>query len=98
MYWLKRLVLGLIALILVVIGALFALHNQHQVPLDLLWVSLPPASLALWLLLSLAIGLVVGILILGGHCFRLHRRLIRLRRQLSSMTPSSSERPPQGMQ
>lgn len=98
MRWFKRLVLGFIALILVVVGMLFALHNQYQVPLDLLWVSLPPASLALWLLLSLGIGLLVGILTMGGHCLRLHRRLVRLRRQLPSAAASRSEQPPQGMQ
>lgn len=100
MRWFKRLTLGLITLALVVVGACFALHNQYQVPLDLLWVTLPPASLALWLLLSLAIGLIVGILTMGGHCLRLHRRMARMRRQLLDTAPSSpsSAQSPQGMQ
>lgn len=101
MRWLKRLALGLIILVLLVTGARFALHNQYQVPLDLLWVTLPPASLALWLLLSLGIGLLIGILSMGGHCFYLHRRLTRLRRQISHKTPPQSSRSaqsPQGTQ
>lgn len=102
MRWFKRLALGFITLVLLVVGACFALHNQYQVPLDLLWVTLPPASLALWLLLSLAIGLVVGILTMGGYCLRLHRRLARMRRQLLHKAPSQSSHPsaqsPQGTQ
>ena len=101
MRWFKRLALGLITLVLLVVGACFALHNQYQVPLDLLWVTLPPASLALWLLLSLGIGVVIGILTMGGHCFRLHRRLTRLRRQTSPQTASQSThsaQSPQGTQ
>ena len=100
MRWFKRLVLGLITLVLIVTGACFALHNQYQVPLDLLWVTLPPASLALWLLLSLGIGLVMGILTMGGQCFRLQRRVTRLRRQQQNASPSLSHsaQSPQGTQ
>ena len=80
---LRSLVLGIIALLLIVLGALFALHNQTQVPLNLMWATLPSASLALWLLLSLSIGVLIGALTVGGYCLRLHSRLARARRQLN---------------
>ena len=44
----------------IAVGAFFALQNTTQVPLDLLVVQLAERSLALWLLLTLLLGVLLG--------------------------------------
>ena len=78
----------LIALALVVamafIGVLFALQNAEPVPLDILVMTLPPRSLALWVLGALAIGGILGVLLSSFAVLRLRARLIGARRQIAS--------------
>lgn len=95
---LKSFAIGVIALLLIVLGGLFALYNQTQVPLDLIWITLPSASIALWLMLSLAIGVIVGLLSMSGHCLRLRRHLARARQELAGQAATSprSATPSQG--
>lgn len=51
-------------LVLLLVGIWFTLRNQQLIPLDLLFVQLPENSLALWLILSLITGLVLGVLLM----------------------------------
>ena len=45
----------------VVIGALFSLQNTQSVPLDLIVLQLPPQPIAIWILLALASGVLIGL-------------------------------------
>lgn len=65
------------------VGVLFALQNEMPVPLDLLVVSLEPRSLALWLLLALAVGGLLGMLMSSALVLRTRTALASTRRQLA---------------
>lgn len=60
----KSFVVFLLVLALLVLGIWFTLRNQLLVPLDLLFIQLPPNSLALWLILSLGCGVLLGSLLM----------------------------------
>lgn len=80
MRWLKGLLLAIILLVVLLLGILFAVNNQQALPLNLIWVELPPASLSLWLLVALAIGVVLGMLAMTGVYLRLRALLTRAQR------------------
>lgn len=79
---LLKTLLGLLMLVLTIaLGALFSLQNPQPVPLDLLFIQLPPRTLSLWLLLALAVGIVLGLLAAGGLLLDLRTRLAAVRRE-----------------
>ncbi|WP_025731936.1 lipopolysaccharide assembly protein LapA domain-containing protein [Carnimonas nigrificans] len=82
MRWLKTLVLAVIAIVIALLGILFSIRNQQEVPLDIIWAKLPEASLALWLLLSLVVGVILGMLAMTGMYVRLRTRLAGARRDI----------------
>ena len=61
MQWLKKVLTLLLALGAVALGGLFSLQNTLEVPLDLMVVQLAPQPIAIWILLSLAIGVSLGL-------------------------------------
>lgn len=79
MRWLKGIVATVFALILLVLGMLFAVRNQQTVPLDIIWAELPAASLSLWILLALIVGVLLGMLAMSGLYLRLRTSLMRQR-------------------
>lgn len=99
MRWLKGIFLALIMLVVVLFGILFAIRNQHVIPLDLVWIELPSASLALWLLLSLVLGFLLGLLAMSGVCVHLKTSLGRAKRQLTAKQSSTTaqRQVPQGL-
>ncbi|SFH48236.1 lipopolysaccharide assembly protein LapA domain-containing protein [Modicisalibacter xianhensis] len=80
MRWLKGLLLAAILLVVLLLGILFAVNNQQALPLNLIWVELPPASLSLWLLVALACGVLLGMLAMTGVYLRLRTLLTRAQR------------------
>ncbi|KXS37301.1 MULTISPECIES: lipopolysaccharide assembly protein LapA domain-containing protein [Modicisalibacter] len=80
MRWLKGLLLAIILLVVLLLGILFAVNNQQAVPLNLIWVELPAASLSLWLLVALACGVILGMLAMTGVYLRLRTLLTRAQR------------------
>ncbi|WP_192034572.1 LapA family protein [Halomonas sp. YLGW01] len=80
MRWLKGVFLAIILLLVLLVGILFAVNNQQAVPLNLIWTELPPASLSLWLLGSLAVGVLLGMLAMTGVYLRLRTLLTRAQR------------------
>ncbi|GAA5169435.1 MULTISPECIES: lipopolysaccharide assembly protein LapA domain-containing protein [Halomonadaceae] len=80
MRWLKGLLLAIILLVVLLLGILFAVNNQQALPLNLIWVELPPASLSLWLLIALALGVILGMLAMTGVYLRLRTLLTRAQR------------------
>ncbi|WP_346797631.1 LapA family protein [Halomonas sp. Bachu 37] len=81
MRWIKGLILAIILLFVLLIGILFAVNNQQTVALNLIWVELPPVSLSVWLLATLAFGVVLGMLAMIGVYVRLRAHLSRTERQ-----------------
>ena len=80
MRWLKGLILAIIVLAVLLIGILFAVNNQQAMPLNLIWIELPPASLSVWLLASLVAGVLLGMLAMSGIYLRLRALLTRAQR------------------
>ncbi|WP_458524677.1 LapA family protein [Onishia taeanensis] len=80
MRWLKGVFLAIILLLVLLVGILFAVNNQQTVPLNLIWTELPPASLSLWLLGALAVGVLLGMLAMTGVYLRLRTLLTRAQR------------------
>ncbi|SHF16308.1 putative membrane protein [Modicisalibacter ilicicola DSM 19980] len=80
MRWLKGLLLAVILLVVLLLGILFAVNNQQALPLNLIWLELPPASLSLWLLIALAFGVVLGMIAMSGVYLRLRTLLTRAQR------------------
>ena len=76
------------------LGALFAVQNDATVPLDLLVVYLPARSVALWVLLALALGGILGLLTSLGIVLRLRARLGAAQRELKRQASSTQAAPP----
>ncbi|MFT5481443.1 MAG: putative membrane protein [Halieaceae bacterium] len=79
---LRKLLALLVILTMLVLGVLFAVQNTHTVPLDLLVITLPERSVALWVLLAFAAGSVIGMLASAGIVLRLRKNLYTTRGQL----------------
>jgi putative membrane protein len=82
MKFLRSLITILILIATLAVGVLFALQNKAPVSLDLLIYTFDPKSLALWVLLSLAVGGVLGMLISSGIVLRLRASLHSSNRKL----------------
>jgi lipopolysaccharide assembly protein A len=81
MRFIRTLTTVIVLVVTLMAGALFALQNTTPVPLDLLLVQLPERTMAVWLLLTLVIGVLLGLV--GGSWMLLRQRaqLASLRRQ-----------------
>jgi putative membrane protein len=62
MRWLRQGLTLLLAIGAVTVGALFSLQNTQPVPLDLMVLQLAPQPVAIWILLALALGVMIGLL------------------------------------
>ncbi|NLW05772.1 MAG: DUF1049 domain-containing protein [Pseudomonadaceae bacterium] len=78
----KSLFTLVLVLALLLLGIWFTLRNQQPVPLDLLFLKLPENSLALWLILSLITGLVLGVLLMLPRFASHKAKLLSQERQL----------------
>ena len=81
MRWLRQGLTLLFAVGTVVAGGLFSLQNAEEIPLDLIVVQLPAQPVAIWVLVALAAGVVIG---LGAGTLLALRRsatIHRLRKQ-----------------
>ena len=56
----RRFVLTLLVVVLVLFAMLFTLNNQEPVTLDFLFYQTPALSIALWLVLTLILGAILG--------------------------------------
>ena len=80
MRWIKGLILAVILLIVLLVGILFAVNNQQAIALNLIWTELPAVSLSVWLLATLTLGVVVGMIAMLGVYVRLRAKLVRSER------------------
>ena len=85
MKFLLRLLIVSALLLIVLAGVLFSVQNTVQVPLDLLVISLPERSVALWVLLAFASGGLIGMLISMGMIWRLRASLLGANRRLRKL-------------
>ncbi len=83
MKFLRRLLTVVIVIAMVGAGVLFALQNEVAVPLDILVYQFQPRSLALWILLALALGGVAGLLVSSFIMVRQRVSLGSTKRQLA---------------
>lgn len=79
---LRAIIYLLVLLAAIAGGVLFALQNTQAVPLDLLIYQFGERSLALWVLVSLGIGGLLGLLASSLIILRLRTRLAVIRRSL----------------
>lgn len=84
MRFLKRLVVVLLVIAVLLVGILFTLHNTTPVTIDLILVTLPQASLSLWILGAFALGGVLGILLSSLMLMSLKTRLYYLNKKMQS--------------
>ncbi len=84
MGFLRKLLALAIALGMAAVGVLFAIQNPQAVPLDVLVITLPPRSIALWVLGALTLGGVLGVLLSSFAMLRLRARLMAARRQVAN--------------
>lgn len=84
MRFLKRLIVVLLMLLVILVGILFTLHNMTPVNIDLIFFTLPEASLSLWLLGAFALGGFAGILLSSVMLFSLKTRLYYLNKKVVS--------------
>ncbi len=80
---LRNILSVIIVLACVALGVLFALQNKQAVPLDLLFFSFAPRSLALWVLGSFVLGGLAGLLVSWVYLLRSRASLASSRRQLA---------------
>lgn len=83
MIQLRRILIAIILLAAIGIGILFALQNTEAVPLDLLFFTFAPHSIALWVLVAFALGGVVGLMVSSLYTLRSRAALGSSRRQLA---------------
>jgi len=79
---LRNLLTVLIVLATLVAGVLFALQNKIPVPLDLLFYTFAPQSIALWILVAFALGGLLGMIVSAAILVRTRASLGSCRRQL----------------
>ena len=82
MKFLRSLITIFIVIATLAVSVLFALQNKAPVSLDLLVYTFDPKSLALWVLLSLSVGGVLGMLISSAIVLRLRTSLRSVNRKL----------------
>jgi putative membrane protein len=78
----KLLFTSAIALIVLLTGIVLTIHNTTPVIIDLVWVKLPEASLSIWLIISMVVGLLVGILLTSARVLTLRAKLLNSARKL----------------
>ena len=85
MNWLRFVILAICISGMSLLGALLAIQNPQVVPLDLLFVTFRPRSIALWVLPALVVGALLGMVLSGLVALRLKARLVRTRRKLEAV-------------
>lgn len=92
MKWAKRILTALILIVVFYWAVLFRVENTSEIPLSLVFVSLPQASLSVWMVMAFAFGvilsLVISILLTAKHKTQLlivKRQLEQCRQQLAKL-------------
>lgn len=84
MRWLKYLIIVILCVVALVVGIGFAWLNTDDVVINLFFVTLPEASLSLWLMASFVLGGFAGILATGVGMMLLKTQLKAAKRKVNS--------------
>ncbi|GGK74260.1 lipopolysaccharide assembly protein LapA domain-containing protein [Amphritea balenae] len=84
MRWLKTLLVLILAIVFLFCGWTFATLNTEQVSIDLFFITLPQASLSLWLMASFVMGGIVGVVVSSLVVMLLKVRLQAARRKIAA--------------
>lgn len=94
--WIKRLILLLLLIIAIVVGMVFTSENSQQLSLVFLGFTLPELTLGLWLVLTLLLGSILGLLlctfslfIRGQSVNSKNRQIKRLEQELQQLRTNS---------
>ena len=93
MKWLGQGLTLLLAIAAVTVGALFLLQNTHPVPLDLMGFQLAPQPVAIWVLLALALGVMVGLLAGAWLSLRREATIRQLRKERDRLLAAAEKGP-----
>ena len=91
MQWLRKGLAAIIAIAAVGIGALFSLQNTQSVPLDLIVLQLPSQPIAIWVLLALAAGVLIGLSMGAWLSLRRAATIRQLRKQRDSLLSATEK-------
>ncbi len=80
----KKLIFVVLCLLMIFIGIMMTINNTDRVTIDLVFVQLPELSLGVWLLLTLLMGGVIGVLLSTMTMFMLRTRLGSVKRKLAT--------------
>ncbi|MFT7179433.1 MAG: putative membrane protein [Oceanospirillaceae bacterium] len=86
----KAVLFVVIIMVALIVGVLFSTRNSQAVSLDLIFFQFPPMSMAIWLLLSLAMGMVLCAFVYSVVNLKLKRKNVQLQRQLSKVNQKQS--------
>ena len=94
--WIKRLIILLLLIIAIVVGMVFTSENSQQLSLIFLGYKLPELTLGLWLVLTLLLGSILGLLlctfslfIRGQSVNAKNRQIKRLEQELQQLRTNS---------
>ncbi len=94
--WIKRLILLLLLIIAIVVGMVFTSENSQQLSLVFLGYTLPELKLGLWLVLTLLLGSILGLIlctfslfIRGQSVNAKNRQIKRLEQELQQLRTNS---------
>ncbi len=82
MRWVKRILMVLVLLVVFAWGLLFTTENTIQTPLSLVFITLPEASISIWVAAGFVSGGLIGLLICLLLVTRVKASLLTVKRQL----------------
>ncbi len=84
MRFLKMIIVFLLSVVILMVGIMFTIHNTEKVSIDLVFLTLPEASLSLWLIAAFVLGGVLGFLLSSVAVVSLKARLMGSRRKVNA--------------
>lgn len=84
MRFLKMIIVFLLSVVILMVGIMFTIHNTEKVSIDLVFLTLPEASLSLWLIAAFVLGGVLGFLLSSIAVVSLKARLMGSRRKVNA--------------
>lgn len=84
MRWLKMLIVFLLSVVILMVGIMFTIHNTQKVSIDLVFLTLPEASVSLWLIAAFVLGGLLGFMLSTIAVVSLKARLMGSRRKINS--------------
>ncbi len=81
--WLKRALLIIVLALFLFIAIFFAIRNDQLVTLDLVLWQGPVLSVALYMILAFAVGVILALLASSALLFRLEQRLRRSNKRIA---------------